>query len=347
MRRLTTRGDHRDEPHFFRADDGTPLTIIRVRGVGEPTRGPVILIHGVGMRAESFRPLGIRSLVDVLLDDGWDVWLFNWRGSIDLDPVPWTLDDVALNDHPAAVRHVLAATGATSVKVVAHCQGSTTISMAAVAGLVPEIATIVSNGVSLHPHLPVFSRVKLHVLRPLAQSSAPYLDVAWRDGPETSLQTMTRIAIRTWHFECANATCNMASFALGSGHPALWLHSNLTDVTHDWLRHEFGRIPLSFYAQLAASDRAGQIVAIRPRDPLPRRYAQSPPKSTARFALFAGAQNRSFLPSSQKATFAFLRRHQPQQHSLHMLAGYGHTDVFLGRRAHREVFPKVLAELRR
>ncbi|GAA1951106.1 hypothetical protein GCM10009776_11400 [Microbacterium deminutum] len=342
-----TRADHRDEPHFLRADDGTPLTLIRVRGGREPTRGPVILIHGVGMRAESFRPPGIRSLVDVLLDEGWDVWLFNWRGSIDLDPVPWTLDDVALNDHPAAVRHVLGITGASAVKVVAHCQGSTTMSMSAVAGLVPGVATIVSNGVSLHPHMPVVSRVKLHVLRQLVRAGEPYLDVAWRDGPETARHALTRMAIRTWHVECGNPTCNMASFALGAGHPALWLHSNLARVTHDWLRYEFGKIPLSFYAQLAASDRAGQIVAIRARGPLPGRYAEAPPKSTARFALFTGAQNRSFLPSSQKETFAFLRRHQPGRHSLHVLAGYGHTDVFLGRRAHHEVFPKMLTELRR
>ncbi len=176
-----------------------------MRGAREPTRGPVILIHGVGMRGESFRPPGIRSIVDLLVDDGWDVWLLNWRGSLDLDPLPWTLDDVALYDHPAAVRHVLATTAATSVKVVAHCQGSTTISMAAVAGFVPEVTTIVSNGVSLHPHVPIVSRVKLHVLRPLVQSSEPYFDVSWGDGPETALHTIARTAIRTWHIECGNA----------------------------------------------------------------------------------------------------------------------------------------------
>ncbi|GAA1988991.1 hypothetical protein GCM10009777_25070 [Microbacterium pumilum] len=299
------------------------------------------------MRGESFRPGGIRSLVDVLLDDGWDVWLFNWRGSIDLDPVPWTLDDVALYDHPAAVRYVVAETGAAAVKVIAHCQGSTTICMAAVAGLVPEVTTIVSNGVSLHPHVPVASRAKLHVLRPLLQSREAYVDIAWGDGPERGMRTLTRNAVRLWHFECGNPTCNMASFALGSGHPALWLHSNLTHTTHDWIRHEFGKIPMSFYAQLAASERAGQIMSIRPRPELPTRYATAPPQTQARFALFAGRHNRVFLPTSQKTTYAFLKRHQPGRHSLHVLDGYGHADVFLGRHAHREVFPKMLTELHR
>src|SRR5690349_9058998 len=114
---------HVDEPHFLRADDGVALTLIRVRGPQEPTKGPVLLVHGAGMRAESFRPPAIRSLVDVLLEDGRDVWMLNWRGSTDLGRIPWTLDDVARFDHPAAVRHVADATGAGSIKAIAHCQG--------------------------------------------------------------------------------------------------------------------------------------------------------------------------------------------------------------------------------
>jgi pimeloyl-ACP methyl ester carboxylesterase len=343
----TTRASQRDEPHFLQAEDGTPLTLIRVHGLREPHRGPVMLVHGVGMRGEFFRAVGIRSLVDVLLDDGWDVWLFNWRGSIDLDPIPWTLDDVALHDHPAAVRHIITATGAPSLRVVAHCQGSTTMSMAVVAGLVPEVSVVVSNGVSLHPFVPLFARTKLHVLRPLIQAREPFVDIAWGDGPEEGLHRLTRSAVRLWHVECGNPACNMASFALGSGHPALWLHSNLADATHDWLRNEFGKVPMSFYAQLAASNRAGQLVSIRPGGPIPRRYASGPPKSRARFALFTGAHNRAFLPVSQRATHAFLERHQPGRHSLTVLPGYGHADVFVGKRAHHEVFPRMLAELRR
>jgi pimeloyl-ACP methyl ester carboxylesterase len=347
VRRPTTRVVHQDEPHFITADDGVALTLIRVSGSVAPTRGPVMLVHGAGMRAESFRPPGIRSLVDVLIDDGWDVWLFNWRGSLDLDPLPWTLDDVALYDHPAAVRYVLAQTGASSLKVVAHCQGSTTIAMAVVAGLLPQVRTVVSNGVALHPRVAPFARVKLHVLRPLLQSRQPFLDIAWGDGPEAGLALITRTAVRWWHVECGNPACNMASFALGSGHPALYLHSNLADATHEWLRNEFGKVPMSFYAQLAASDRAGQIVGIRPNPALPHRYAVAAPKSDTRFALFAGEHNRSFLPSSQRATYQYLTRHQPRHHSLHMLKGYGHADVFLGKRAHREVFAKMITELHR
>lgn len=336
---------HRDDVHFLPADDGVTITLIRVRTEPEATKGPLLLVHGVAMRAESFRPPVPRTIVDALLDDGWDVWMLNWRGSTDLDPRPWTLDDVALNDIPAAVRYVLAQTGAGSLKAVAHCQGSTSLSMAAVSGLVPEVDVIVSNGVSLHPVIPRFGRVKLHGLRPLVQRTQTYVDVPWRDGPEGVLPRLTRNAVRVWHAECGNASCNMASFALGSGHPALWRHANLDAATHEWVGTEFGRVPMSYYAQLAASERAGQIVSLRPRDGLRARYADEAPRTDARFALFAGSENRAFLPGSQRATFAYLQRHQPGRHSLHVLRGYGHADVFLGSRAHIDVYPRILAEL--
>ena len=51
-----------------------------------------------------------------MLDAGYDVWLLNWRASIDLPPNEWTLADAAVLDHPAAVRTGLERTGATSAK---------------------------------------------------------------------------------------------------------------------------------------------------------------------------------------------------------------------------------------
>lgn len=297
------------------------------------------------MRAESFRPPVPRTIVDALIDDGWDVWMLNWRGSIDLDPRPWTFDDVARYDHPAAVRHLVEHTGATAIAAIAHCAGSATISMSAVAGLVPQVETIVSNGVSLTPVLPPFARFKLRSLLPVLHNREPYLDVAWRDGPERLVPWITRTAVRIWHAECNNPVCNMASFALGSGNPALWWHRNLDAPTHAWLLDEFGRIPLSFYAQVSRSDRAGRIVSMRSSPELPPRFAETAPKTTARFALFTGDGNRAFLPESQRRTHAYLERHQPARHSLNVLRGYRYTDVFIGRNAHKDVFPKMLAEL--
>ena len=50
--------------------DGRPLTVVHVQGRHAPTRGPVLVVHGAGVRAELFRPPLPRTFVDALLDDG-------------------------------------------------------------------------------------------------------------------------------------------------------------------------------------------------------------------------------------------------------------------------------------
>jgi hypothetical protein len=42
-----------------------------------------------------------------------------------------------------------------------------------------------------------------------------------------------------------------------------------------------------------------------------------------------------------------LERSAPSRHSLHLLDGYGHLDVFMGRYAARDTFPVILEELAR
>ena len=103
-----------DEVIPFSAGDGVACNLINVRGKHAPTKGPVLLVHGAGVRANIFRAPSGRTLVDVLVDEGWDVWLENWRASIDVPHNHWTLDQAAVYDHPRAVRTVLEETGAES-----------------------------------------------------------------------------------------------------------------------------------------------------------------------------------------------------------------------------------------
>ena len=77
------------------------------------------------MRGNIFRAPVQTTIVDALLDAGYDVWLENWRASIDMAPNQWTLDQAALYDHPAAVKKVVDETGSDQVKAIIHCQGST------------------------------------------------------------------------------------------------------------------------------------------------------------------------------------------------------------------------------
>src|SRR3546814_17712937 len=51
------------------------------------------------------------SLVDALVESVYDVWLENWRASIEVPRNLWDLEQAAKFDHPAAVRKVLDETG--------------------------------------------------------------------------------------------------------------------------------------------------------------------------------------------------------------------------------------------
>src|SRR3954453_4502177 len=95
----------------FTAGDGLQCNLIHVQGDKPEPKGPVLLAHGAGVRANIFRSPVNTTIVDYLVDNGYDVWLENWRASIDLPPNRWTLDQAALYDHPQAVRAVVEQTG--------------------------------------------------------------------------------------------------------------------------------------------------------------------------------------------------------------------------------------------
>ncbi len=333
--------------HPVTAGDGMALDVHHVIGASAPTKGPVLLVHGAGVRANIFRPPGQTTVVEVLVEAGYDVWLANWRASIDLAPNRWTLDQAAVHDHPAIVKAVLAETGASELQAVVHCQGSTSFVMAAVAGLLPEVRTIVSNAVSLHPVIPGISELKGRAVAPQIARLTPYMNPRWGLEPPTLLAKAVVATVKLTHHECDNTVCRMVSFTYGTGFPCLWSHENLTPEVHDWIQGEFADVPFTFFAQMMRCVVRGHLVPVEGRPELPVSPVARPPRTGARFVLLAGAENHCFLAESQARTFAFLDGLRPRYHSLHVLPGYGHLDVFLGRRAADDVFPLIVEELER
>jgi hypothetical protein len=335
----------------FKAGDGRALNLVHLRGPRTPSRGPVLLVHGAGVRADIFRPPVVSNFTDALLDAGHDVWLLNWRASIDLPLSDWTLDQAALHDHPAAVQRVLAETGAQSLKAVVHCQGSTSFTMAAVAGLLPQVDTIVSNAVSLHPMVCTGSRLKSLLAVPLVGLMTDRLNPQWAEGRGDGVdQWPARLlcgVVKLTHCGCDNDVCKFSSFTYGSGLSVLWRHENLNPATHDWLRHEFAAVPISFFRQMARCIRAGHLVRQSPLPGLPVDYAAAPPRSVARFTFVAGRRNNCFKWQGQQASFNWFNQHQPGRHQFQVFEDYGHLDVFMGQHAARDTFPVMLTALAR
>ena len=70
-----------------------------------------MLASGFAMSATSMLTPTIHpNLVELLLDEGYDVWLFDYRAGIDLPSADtqFTVDDIAYLDWPRAVDEVLA-----------------------------------------------------------------------------------------------------------------------------------------------------------------------------------------------------------------------------------------------
>jgi hypothetical protein len=330
----------------FTTADGLELSVTHVRGTSAPTKGPVLLVHGVGVRTEIWRPPTPYTLVDALIDSGYDVWMETWRASMSVPHNTWTLDQAAVLDHPLAVKTVIEQTGASEIQAITHCQGSTSFAMAACAGLVPEVRTIVASAVSLHPVVPRIAKLKLKYVVPLVARLLGYMDPQWgeRGAPWVVPKVVTTYA-KLSRRKCDNGVCKVASFMFGSGDPTLWTHEQLSPEVHEWTKGEFGAAPLTFFKQIAKCVDAGHLITVEGRPELPANFVDQPPETDARFSFITGGLNNCFLPVSQERTFAFFDRHAPGRHSLHIVPGYGHLDVFVGKRADKDWFPLIVEEL--
>lgn len=325
----------------FLARDGFPCHLQRVGDGSGSTKGPVLLVHGAGVRGNIFNPPNEHNLVEVLHNEGYDVWLENWRGSIECSPNEWNLDQVALNDHPAAVEEVCRISGAATIKAVIHCQGSTSFMISAVKGLVPQVTTIVTNAVSLHPVVPSWSRFKLNWFLPFIKSTTDYLNPHWAvDAPDLKAKAYRDLAL-LFHHEDDTGVGKMVSFVYGAGHAALWELPNLTQETKNWIREEFGAVPISFFEQMKRCVRQGVLCSTDGQES----YTAHLPQTAARFAFLAGRRNKCFRSESQEHSYRFFEEQRSKFHSLHLWEGYSHLDIFLGRNAHRDIFPTILQEL--
>lgn len=329
----------------FTAGDGFQCNLVNVKTEENPPEGPVLVIHGAGVRTNIFRPPEKTNLVDFLVQNGYDVWLENWRASIEFQPNEWDLDQAAKYDHPKAVQKIVDETGRDQIKAIIHCQGSTSFMMSAVAGLVPQVTSVVSNAVSLHPVVPDWSRVKARFALPVMSLLLKYMNPQWGKKTVGFKSKMIHALVEATHHECDNGVCKEVSFTYGSGFPALWEHENLSDETHEWLKDEFAEVPLHFFHHINKCIKKGNLVSFRPDDRMPEDYVKAIPKTNARFTFIAGEKNRCFLPESQERTFKHFDRFEPGRHALHLLPEYSHLDPFLGKNAARDVFPLIIQEL--
>ncbi|MGQ0842126.1 alpha/beta hydrolase [Actinokineospora sp.] len=332
----------------FLADDGLRIGLTRV-DTGEADRPAVLLLHGHTASADMFLAPEIRNLVDVLVDNGYEPWLLDWRGSCRLPYNEtgrrYTYDDVALYDIPAAVSHIRGRIGDRPLFAVAHCIGSIALAMSMTAGLVPDLAGVVSQGVFLTPKLAGRMSLRMSVAGELMKSRFDHIPVDFRKVGLRSKYTPL-FALASRGASCPDPTCQILhNSAWGMG-VSLFVHENLSAETHDRLADLLGPAPMWIMPHLRRMALANSVVRWHDTDhryrALPVNALDAADRIDTRVLLMAGTEN-GLWGDSQKVCHEVLARRQPLLDVAYVeIPGYGHLDTFVGRGAALDVFGHIV-----
>jgi cholesterol oxidase len=313
------------------------LRLTRFRG-GD--KGPVLVAPGFAMGARSFAletPYG-PNFTEYLVSEGFDVWLFDYRASIDLPSARtnFTLDDVAQQDWYRAVDKVRDYLGVPDVQIVAHCAGTTTLLMAMASGLTGVRSAVLSQ-FTLHPTTLGFIRFKTALRVPTMLRWLGFTTVSPDAQPTLRAKIFDSLLV-VWPVprgeRCGRAACRWVNLMFGMTHR----HDNLDDETHNALVTAFGvgdlhameHLGVMLTKQLSVDARGANLYVHHRRTfDLPLHF-------------IVGNHNHLFLPESTGRTLRFLKDgHQKGTYTSKLYPKYAHLDLFVGRDAATDVFPDI------
>ena len=319
-------------------------------------RGPVVLTHGMGANPYTFTTdLIKRNLVEYLCENDFDVWVQEWRGSTQLSTryEPFTADEVALFDHPAAEAKVREVVGSDDRRLhwIGHCVGAITVTMAALRGWITP-ASVVCSQVAAHPIGTLLMELKARInapglLRDLGLARVTTDSFAGEGLPNRLLDQ----ALRLYPIEpeerrnCHNPVCYRLAFVYGSAIH----HDAVNPKSHHHLWEFFGVANLEMLEHLGKMVRAGKLVNASGEDVYLggiERLREVP------ITLLQGAKNLVFIFPSAKRTYMWLLDglSSPQQanpYRYHEYPEHGHQDCFMGETAASDIFPDILKHLSR
>ena len=342
--------------HYASTGDGLGISLLRF--CRAPCRDVVLLVPGLTASSDMFIMPEHRNLTQTLLDAGFtDVWTLDARISCrqpyNLARHRYNVDDVALFDNPAALAAMRKELPADArIHIIGHCLGALSIAMSLFARTISGIQSVILNGVALTPKVGPLARAKLAVGPFLSESvlGLEYLNPNWSQQPGLSVGKLLAKGVSFFHRECDVPACHMTSFMWGYGHPVLFRHENLADVTHRRTGDLFGGSGANYYRhirKMVASNNTA--VKYAPQDVryrhLPNNYMDQAASMTTPMLLVAGQENALFLDSNVLC-HERLEQVAPGRHTLLVLPGYGHADVIIGKNAAVDVFARFVDYLR-
>lgn len=333
------------EAYHFLTDDGAPLLLTRYRG---GAKGPVLLVAGMGTSSLSF----VIDTVDVGLAEflcaaGYDVWLFDYRASPAVAVVreQSTLDQIALHDYPCAIKEVRRISGAESVQVIGHCVGAGTLVMTLAAGKSPDIRSAICSQFSLHVHTTplIWTKVSLHLGSLLGSMGVDLMNAKY-DSQSAWLDRLYDRLLRLYPaFEgevCDSPVCRRIRFIYGE----TFLHDQLNHDTHRLIYEIFGEANLTILKHLSRVFREHHVVDSTGAE----NYLPHIDRLKVPIAFVHGAHNKIFLPQGSRESYELLsQKNGAELYELKIFPEYAHMDLFIGKNAHRDVFPYFLQQLDR
>jgi pimeloyl-ACP methyl ester carboxylesterase len=314
----------RNELHVT-TSDGLQLSIERLRDRARPSRGAVVMLHGLGANHRIFLATGA-SLAEHLALRGFDCYVPDLRGAgRSAQPHTWTLDDYLDRDLPALIEGVLAASGQDRIRWIGHSMGGILMLMYGIEHRQAPISRLVTVGSALdyRPGKNVYQTLRRW--RPLAGSlrTFPFGEIARSFAPIAGVGPV--LPAEGMNFHRANVergVCReIMTQGFGSIPLALFDSLNTTFDPQGFSRDD-GRV---VYLQRVAEFEIPTLMVAGSRD------MQCPPE-TARATL-----QRLCGVRDKHALFVGKDYGQPED--------YGHLDLLVGKRAPREVWPAIEAFL--
>ena len=331
--------------------DGVQIGLSRVVRPNEAlhSKPAVIVTHGLTASCDMFVLPETRNFIEVLLDAGYDPWLFDWRGSCRLPYNErgdgYKLDDIALFDVPKAVETVRREIGGKPLFVVAHCVGALVFAQSITSGLIPGLAGLVAQGVFLTPKMRFRPQMSFSFLSELARPwIGDKMPVDFRKVGFWSKHTPA-FALASIGADCPDPTCQILHNSAWCMGASLFVHDHLLAATHRRLAELLGDASMSVVPHFRKMLLAGSLLKWHEAD---QRYSALADNNLDAAAtidcpllLLSGSQNGLWADSNKICADILHQRFPQLQLQYQEIPAYGHLDTFIGKGAALDVFPRI------
>ncbi|CAG8533020.1 3332_t:CDS:10 [Ambispora gerdemannii] len=335
------------------AKDGVQSLLTRYKGNGKGIhhlKGPVLLVHGAAMTHEMWTTTLLEhTIVDVLLEDNYDVWLIDYR----MSPInkasheQHTVDSFRL-DIAAGVDKICEVTHVEKIAIIAHCVGSIATFMGLLDGTIKGVGSLIVSQVGMHPTFALFNSVKarlglIYIWKYILRQT--FFDM--RTSKKTDI--FNRIINQMLRFVpvghgqvCRGAECHRASFAYG----LIWRHEHLSQQIHDHLGDVAAHVNVTTMTQLLSIGLKKKLVDAKGKNVY---VIEKNVKENLNFPItfIHGDKNAVYSPESTKKSFEVLREiNGPDLYKRWEIDNYGHLDTWWGKKSHEDIFFRVTDHLR-